>query len=97
MEIYNLSDFEKVLKDQGYKHIGLFDSNGKAIIAFNNTHKTASDRFKEIKKRLSAAALPDGFYVIKCKNYITKATTSDDYTIKKRRSESGGARKTGDP
>jgi len=83
MEIYSLPDFEKILKDQGYKHIGLFDSNGKIIITFNNASKTGSDRFKEIEKRLAAAALPEGFYVIKCKNTTSKTVTTDDYTVKK--------------
>jgi len=83
MKIYSLSDFAKILKDQKYKHIGLFDANDKQIVTFNSTHKTSVDRLDDIKTRLGSPALSDGFYVIKCKNYVGRAEPTDNFTITK--------------
>jgi len=83
MEIYTLSDFKPIMKEQGYKYIALFDNAGKPIVNYNNTHIGPGDRLKEIETRLKAPSNPDGFYFIKCKNNLKKDTVTDDYCIKK--------------
>jgi len=82
MKSYSLAEFEKIFKEQGYKNIGLFDTDGKTIVHFNNSKITAPQRWNAIKLRFAAPEMPSGYYHIKCKNTIAKDVKTDDYLIK---------------
>ena len=63
-----LEKFKEIQSDQNYKHIGLFNRDGAALVRFNSTNKTPSDRLEMIEKRLSSPTLTDEYYIIKGKN-----------------------------
>jgi len=83
MKTYTLSDLKKILKEQGYKYVGLFDTEGKPIISYNHARMTPQTRLEEIEKRMKASGIKDGFYVVKFKNTPAKKAHPDDYVIKK--------------
>jgi len=85
MKVYTLSEIEKAVKDQGYRHLALYGSSGDKVMGFNNQNTKPSDRITAIKKRLQAPALPDGIYVIQCKSSLSRGVSSDDYPIAKGR------------
>ena len=80
---YTIEDFEEIQKQQQYKHIGLFDSDGEKILAYNSNSVTPALRIKEIKTRLKSPGLPDGVYLIKCKGTLSKGGRADVYPIVK--------------
>ena len=76
-----LQKFKEIQSDQNYKHIGLFNRDGAALVRFNSTNKTPSDRLEMIEKRLSSPTLTDEYYIIKGKNNTQGDTITDDYII----------------
>jgi hypothetical protein len=83
MKIYTIEQFKSIQENQKYKYIGLFNQQGQGLIPFNTNKTTPAQRLREIETRLTSEALPDGYYFIKCKNSVYKATPSDDYAILK--------------
>lgn len=85
MKIFKLKDIERMLTEQNYKFVSLFDQSGKQIIPYNSQGKTTisvHDRMKEIEARLNSEVLPDGYYTIKCKNSI-RTEHADCFTLYK--------------
>lgn len=85
MKIFKLLDIERMLTEQGYKFVCLCDSQGKQILPYNSVGKTtttALERFEDIKKQLNSEALPDGYYIVKCKMSM-RTNHFDPYTIYK--------------
>lgn len=80
--MYNLKEINEILVEQGYKYVSLWDQTGLQIIPFNPHKMTAAARMREIETRLMSKALPDGYYIIKCKNAIQNKV-SDDYMVYK--------------
>jgi predicted RNase H-like nuclease (RuvC/YqgF family) len=76
-----LEKFKEIQTDQNYKHIGLFNRDGAALVRFNSTNKTPSDRLEMIEKRLNSPTLTDEYYIIKGKNNTQGDTITDDYII----------------
>lgn len=83
MKIYHISELQDIHRDQGYRHYGLFDQQGKQIIAFNSNRSTANDRLKEIIVRLNSPGLRDGYYIVKAKNSTGKTIVPDEFTMYK--------------
>jgi hypothetical protein len=83
MKQFTIEDLIKIQDNQQYKYLALFDSAGKAIIPFNPNSIKASERLREIETRLSSQGLKDGLYIVKCKNSVGKAVSTDDYPIMK--------------
>lgn len=81
MKIYNIEDLRKIQAEQNYRYMGLFDYNGAQIIPFNPNKVTNETRLKEIETRLKSQGLPDGYYIVKCKNSTGKNVKTDDYTF----------------
>jgi predicted RNase H-like nuclease (RuvC/YqgF family) len=77
----DINKFKEIQKDQKYKHIGLFNRDGAALVRFNSTNKTPADRLEMIEKRLSSPTLTDEYYIIKGKNNTQADTITDDYII----------------
>ena len=72
MKIYQIEDLRKIQQEQQYKYVGLFDYNGAQIIPFNPNRVTNETRLREIETRLISQGLPDGYYIVKCKNSTGK-------------------------
>lgn len=83
MKIYKIEDLKRIQQEQNYRYIALFDSAGQQIIPFNPNRVTNETRLREIETRLISQGLPDGYYVVKCKNSTGKAVRTDDYTFYK--------------
>jgi hypothetical protein len=83
MKIYQIEDLRKIQQEQQYKYVGLFDYNGAQIIPFNPNRVTNETRLREIETRLISQGLPDGYYIVKCKNSTGKNVKTDDYTFYK--------------
>jgi len=83
MKIYKIEDLKKIQNEQNYRYIALFDSAGQQIIPFNPNRVTNETRLREIETRLISQGLPDGYYVVKCKNSTGKTVRTDDYTFYK--------------
>ena len=83
MKIYQIKDLRKIQQEQQYKYVGLFDYNGAQIIPFNPNRVTNETRLREIETRLISQGLPDGYYIVKCKNSTGKSVKTDDYTFYK--------------
>jgi len=85
MEFTTIKEFEKVLNEQNYKCIGLIDTSGKMIVPFNPGRIETKQRLRDIEKMLKAPALPDGIYIIRCKNTHMNNNKNAfwDYYIKK--------------
>jgi hypothetical protein len=83
MKTFSISDLRNIQASQGYKYIGLFDQSGRIIINFNSNVNTSANRLNEIEKRLISDGLPDGYYIVKCKNTTSKTVATDDYTFYK--------------
>lgn len=83
MKIYKIDDLRRIQNEQQYRYIGLFDSAGQQIIPFNPNRVTNETRLREIETRLISQGLPDGYYIVKCKNSTGKNVRTDDYTFYK--------------
>lgn len=83
MKIYKIEDLRRIQSEQNYRYIGLFDYNGAQIIPFNPNRVTNETRLREIETRLISQGLPDGYYIVKCKNSTGKSVKTDDYTFYK--------------
>ena len=83
MNIYTLKDLDKIAKEQGYKFASLVDSRGDILVPFNHNTEALIKRFTEIKKRLNAPALADGYYIVKFKNKQAKKASTDNYMVAK--------------
>lgn len=83
MKIYSIEDLRRIQAEQNYRYIGLFDYNGAQIIPFNPNKVTNETRLREIETRLISQGLPDGYYLVKCKNSTGKSVKTDDYTFYK--------------
>lgn len=83
METITLQEFKKIQAEQKYKHLGFFKPDGAQIIAFNTNSIKPLKRIEEIETRIKSKALPEGVYIVKAKNYISKNTPTDDYYISK--------------
>jgi len=83
MKIYKIEDLRRIQSEQNYRYIGLFDYNGAQIIPFNPNRVTNETRLREIETRLISQGLPDGYYIVKCKNSAGVKVATDDYTIYK--------------
>ena len=81
MKIYTIDDLRKIQNEQNYRYIALFDAAGQQIIPFNPNRVTNEQRLREIETRLISQGLPDGYYIVKCKNSTGKTVRTDDYTF----------------
>lgn len=83
MKVFKIEDLKTIQAEQGYKYFGLFDQTGAVIIPFNPNRITAAERLREIETRLTSSGMPDGYYIVKCKNTTAKNVKSDDFTFYK--------------
>jgi len=87
MKIYTIEQVEKIIREQKYKHCGLYRQDGgkwKGIVPFNRGKgevDLALKNLKEIRTRMNV--LDDGFYSIRCCAFFTPHVEPDVYTIKK--------------
>lgn len=83
MRLFNIEQIKETFGRQNYRYVGLFDSSGRVIIPFNPNKIKTADRLREIETRLISEALPDGYYVVKCKHSTSVNATPDEYTVYK--------------
>jgi len=83
MNAYTLEEFEQIQGRQQYPYMGLFQADGKQIVAFNPNSIPVKKRLEEIKLRLTSKQMPDGIYLIKCRSVNKKEAVTDDYPIMK--------------
>jgi len=83
MKTYTLDEIKKEFKAQGYKYVGLFDQQGKAIVSYNSSKIPAAERLAEVAKRLQSKTLPNGIYQVCGKNSVQKHIAADAYPFVK--------------
>jgi hypothetical protein len=88
MKTINIKEFETEFNKQGYKYLSLFTSSGEVLEPWNqHGEQQKAERLAGIKKRLTSSVIPDGVYVIRCKNSITKSVKADEYYVLKGKPE----------
>jgi len=75
------SELNKIYSIQKYKYIGLYDLNGNCIEKTNSHKDSSESRLRQIEVRINV--LPDGIYVVKCKNSPRNDVKPDEFFIKK--------------
>lgn len=82
MKIFNINDLDAIVSDQEFKSVALYDQGGKAVVQYNPRTEPALERLALIKKRLESEALPDGYYIVRCKSHFSAKNPIDYYIYK---------------
>ena len=81
METVTHKELCKIVTDNDYKKVGLFDAQGKKIVAFNGNGVPPKNKLDQIARKLSEKGVPDGVYIAHCKNSFHSSIEPVKYAL----------------
>ena len=82
-EVYTWPEVLRAQQENQYKHVCLYDTNGRKLVAYNNNRTPTKKKLEEIKRKLSTKQLPEGFYMLHFTQSFGGSVEPEVYLIKK--------------
>jgi len=79
-ELLTFDEIKTDIIESDFKRVGLFDSEGKQMVSFNNTITPLDKKLDEIEKRLKSRSTEDGIYQIRTKDHGKGSRSATFYT-----------------
>lgn len=83
MQLTDIKEIPKIIKEVGYKAISLYNQKDEVIVPYNSVRIPIEERLEQIKRALASRARKDGIYIIRCRHSANSTSKPDEYYIQK--------------